>query len=224
MFSRKKLLGGRSIYCAHISTLEANVGNTARGASSPVKPGKKHATAVVDDVRGHEEEQRESTSGAESTHSRRKNPEILPKVPVADAEFCIHCRTEHTQPMNGNCGTSTVFCHCNRSVTGMSTILSRTRRAAGIVAAGSQGRQPPESPRRPVFEDRPGLAVYPSGGVHLTSSLPRRPPEDPRRSRGLGPRAAGSVAEPCQSRHPLAANKELLAFPPAVLPSAARGA
>ena len=39
-FSRKKLLGGRSIDCAHFSILRANVGNTARGASSPVKPGK----------------------------------------------------------------------------------------------------------------------------------------------------------------------------------------
>ena len=36
----EKLLGDRSIHCAHLSIQEANVGNTARGASSPVKPGK----------------------------------------------------------------------------------------------------------------------------------------------------------------------------------------
>ena len=40
IFPRKKLLGGRSIYCAHFSIQEANDRNTARGASSPVKPGK----------------------------------------------------------------------------------------------------------------------------------------------------------------------------------------
>ena len=81
-FSRKNCSAGEASTVRTSPFCErANVGNTARGASIPAKPDEKHATAVVDDVRGHEERRagRESTSGAESTRSRRK-PGILPKV------------------------------------------------------------------------------------------------------------------------------------------------
>ena len=93
-FPRK--IVARSKNCAHFSILrEGDRPDTARGAFSPAKPVKNRplpgsttsaATSSWQRTQARGRAGRELTSGAECTHSRR-NPEILPKVSQAVAEY-----------------------------------------------------------------------------------------------------------------------------------------
>ena len=86
-FSWKRLLGGR-IYCAHFSILEGKRREHSARCVITSKTRKKHATAVVDDECGHEEEEQyENRPQKPSLPIHVENQKIFQKS-LADAE-CV---------------------------------------------------------------------------------------------------------------------------------------
>ena len=92
-----KLLN-RSIDCAHFSPTCRQSSGTQPRCIKTSKTSRMRATAVVDDERGHEEKRRESTSGSESTLSRRKSWNPSNSQPNTDAEHVLTVEPSIARP------------------------------------------------------------------------------------------------------------------------------